>query len=92
MVLTMFFGEKNDPLTVHYGPEQKKRTKLMIHFPMSSGVSEQESQKMSTAECASEAISAQQANELVVRANEWTDERVAQYMRTDSWMNHCGLD
>ena len=34
---------------------------------------------MSAAEGASEASSPEQANEWAVRANEWTDERVAQY-------------
>ena len=44
-------------------------------FPGSLGVSE----RMSAAERASEASSAEQANERAVRANERTDERVAQY-------------
>ena len=39
---------------------------------------------MSAAEGANEASSPEQANELVVQANERTDERVAQYLRLDS--------
>ena len=39
---------------------------------------------MSAAEGASEASSPEQANEWAVRANERTDERVAQYLRLDS--------
>ena len=41
---------------------------------------------MSAAEGASEASSPEQANELAVRANERTDERVAQYFSLYSWL------
>ena len=41
---------------------------------------------MSAAERADEASSAEQANEWTVRANEWTDERVAQYCSLPFWL------
>ena len=46
--------------------------------------SERASKQVSTAEGASEASSPEQANEWAVRANEQTDERVAQYLQLDS--------
>ena len=52
---------------------------LMIHFPTSSGVSEQANERMTAADCASEATSVVQANEWVMWANERTDEHVTQY-------------
>ena len=41
---------------------------------------------MSAAEYHSKACSAEQANELVVQANEQTEERVAQYIHLDLWL------
>ena len=52
-----------------------------MHFPTTERVS-----KVSAAERASEASNAEQANEWAVRANERTDERVAQYLHVDFWL------
>ena len=52
---------------------------------MSEGVSVV-SERVSTAERASEASSAEQANEWAVQANKRTDKRVAQYLRPDLWL------
>ena len=68
----------------HYGSEQPNFV-TANHFPPSSGASERSSDWMSTAERASKARRAEQANEWAVQANEQTDERVAQYLRLDSW-------
>ena len=43
------------------------------------------SEWMRAAQRASEASSAEQANEWAMRANDWTDERVAPYLHHDSW-------
>ena len=53
---------------------------------MSEGVSEvsERAKRVSAAERASEASCAEQANKCAVRANERTDERVAQYCILDS--------
>ena len=48
--------------------EHRQNSHLIIHFPTSEGVSEV----------------SERANEWAVRANERTDERVAQYLRLDS--------
>ena len=53
----------------------EKDTEEKVVCPMSEGVSEVNKQ----AECASKASRAEQANEWAVRADEWTDEQVAQY-------------
>ena len=60
--------------------ENGKKKHPIIHCPTSEGVSEV-SERASAAEGASEASSPEQANEWAVRANERTDERVAQYLR-----------
>ena len=52
------------------------------HFPMSLGVSEQGSERMSAAECASKVSSVEQANEWALH----TDERLAQHLRPKSWL------
>ena len=57
-----------------------------IHIPMSLRVSKRASEQMSAAERARESSSPKQANEQAMRANEQTDERVAQYLRLDSWL------
>ena len=44
------------------------------------------SERVSAAELASEESSAEQMNEWAVRANERTDERVAQYSNLYSWL------
>ena len=41
---------------------------------------------MSAAEYPSEASSAEQANDLAVRANKQTEEQVAQYFHLDLWL------
>ena len=66
---------------MHYGTKPVHFETLKIHFPTSEGVSE-----VSAAEGASEASSPEQANERAVRANERTDERVAQYLRLGFWL------
>ena len=48
-------------------------------FPMSSGVSERASERMSAAERTSEVSSTEQANGGAVRVNERVEERVSQY-------------
>ena len=51
-----------------------------------SEVSERASERVSAAERASEASSAEQVNDWAVQANERTDERVAQYYNLYSWL------
>ena len=65
----------------HYGTKPGR-----LETANHSAVSEQASGKMSAAERMSEASRAEQANEWAVRGNEQTDERVAQYLRLDSWL------
>ena len=62
--------------TAHYGTKPGQFETSKIHFPTSEGVS-----GVSAAEGASKTSSPEQANELAVRANERTDEQVAQYLR-----------
>ena len=50
-------------------------------------MSEQASEQVSAAEHTSKVSGAKQANEWVVRANEQSDERVAQYLCLDSWLS-----
>ena len=68
------------------GQKQVGLRHRIIHFPTSSGVSERVNEQVSVVERASEASRVEQANEWVVRANEQTDKRVAQYLRLDSWL------
>ena len=57
---------------------------------MSSGVSERASEQMSAADRASEASSAEPANEWALRANERTEEWMAQY--STRWISaHCAM-
>ena len=56
----------------------------VIHSPTSSGVSEQESKRMSAMEHTSEASSVEQAKKWGVRVNEQMDEQVTQYLRLDT--------
>ena len=51
---------------LHYGSEQHR----IIYFPTSLGISVRAIERMSTAECASNTSSMEQAIELVVLANE----------------------
>ena len=66
--------------------------KPLFHELRSEWVSERASERMSAAERASEASSAEQANEWAVRANERTEERMAQYStrRFHSHWTQCG--
>ena len=58
-----------------------------------SEASERPSERMSTAERAIEASSAEQANEWAVRVNEWTEERMTKYSTRQfhSISTHCRL-
>ena len=71
---------------MHYGSELSDVLALIIHFPMSSEVSEQMSERMSAAERASKASSVKQANEWAVCACEQTDKRVAQNLHWGYWL------
>ena len=70
----------------HWGTKPGHFETSIIPFPTSeavSKVSERASEQVSVAEGAS---SPEKANEWAVRANERTDERVAQYLRPNSWL------
>ena len=86
MTLSFFFicpGTLHSGLKLYEG-DPFISYKKPLSLKRGSERSERASEWVSTAEGASEASSPEQANEWAVRANERTDERVAQYLRIDS--------
>ena len=75
-------------MALHYGSKQGEIETLnyTLSHERGSERSERASERVSAAEGASEASSPEQANEWAVRANERTDERVAQYLRPNFWL------